>query len=88
MRDVHWDSHAWEEYLALQQNKALFRRVNLLIKDIQRNGYEATAGKVEMLSGDLAGKASVRLDKKNRIVFDVTEDAVEIAQCGGHYDDH
>lgn len=27
------------------------------------------------------------IDKKNRLIFRVADDAIEIAQCGGHYDD-
>ncbi len=58
-----------------------------LIKDIQRNGYQCSYGKPERLKGDLAGYASVRLDKKNRLVFQVSDTEVTIIQCGGHYQD-
>ncbi len=44
-------------------------------------------GKVEMLKGDFNGFASVRIDKKNRIVFYVDDSTVTVIQCGGHYDD-
>ena len=52
-----------------------------------RNGYECSYGKVEMLKGDFRGFASVRIDKKNRIIFSVDDNKVIVIQCGGHYDD-
>ena len=30
---------------------------------------------------------SVRIDEKNRIVFRINENSIEIIQCGTHYDD-
>jgi toxin YoeB len=52
-----------------------------------RNGYQCSYGKVEMLKGDFSGYASVRIDKKNRIIFRADENTVTVIQCGGHYDD-
>lgn len=64
MRDLLWQSEAWKEYIDLQTDKALLKKINLLLKDIMRNGYNASYGKVEMLKGDFSGFASVRIDKK------------------------
>ncbi len=36
-------------------------------------------------SGNLAGFWSVRIDEKNRIVFRINNDVLEIWQCGSHY---
>jgi toxin YoeB len=41
-----------------------------------------------MLKGDLSGYASVRIDKKNRLIFKVTENLVTVIACGNHYSDH
>lgn len=82
-----WHDDAWEEYLYWQtQDRKTLKRINNLIKDIERNGYECE-GKPEALSGDLSGFWSVRIDKKNRIVFRISNDELEIAQCGSHYRD-
>ena len=76
-----WHDDAWEEYLYWQtQDKKL-------LKDIDRNGYKCT-GKPEPLSGNLAGFWSVRIDEKNRIVFRIESDELEIVECGSHYGDH
>ena len=88
MRGLLWQADAWDEYMELQSSgKALLRKANKLIKDIQRNGYQCSYGKPELLKGELAGYASVRIDKKNRLVFQVSEDEVTIIECGGHYRD-
>ncbi|MBR0307260.1 MAG: Txe/YoeB family addiction module toxin [Mogibacterium sp.] len=80
-----WDDIAWEEYLYWQaQDKRALRKINQLLKDIDRNGYNCT-GKPEPLSGNLAGYWSVRIDAKNRIVFRISGDDLEIIQCGSHY---
>lgn len=51
MRNLLWQSDAWKEYESLQTEKATLRKANQLLKDIMRNGYECSYGKVEMLRG-------------------------------------
>ena len=82
-----WSNEAWEEYLYWQtQDKKTLKRINKLLQDIDRNGYNSI-GKPEPLRGDLSGFWSVRIDDKNRIVFRINNDALEIWQCGSHYRD-
>ena len=82
-----WHDQAWEDYMYWQgEDKKTRNKINNLIKSIDRNGYECE-GHPEPLTGDLAGFYSVRIDKKNRLVFRVTEAGLEIAQCGSHYRD-
>lgn len=88
MRSVLWQSDAWKEYVDIQSDKKLLRRVNTLLKDIMRNGYGVSAVKLEMLKGDFSGFASVRIDQKNRLIFQVNDFQVIVIQCGGHYQDH
>lgn len=87
MRDLRWYPAAWAEYMELQGNEAMLKKVNRILKDIMRNGYNSSYGKVEMLKGDFGGYASVRIDKKNRIIFKTDADTVTIVRCIGHYDD-
>ena len=78
---------AWEDYCYWQnQDKKTLKRINLLLKDIDRNGYEGI-GKPEPLTGDLSGYWSRRIDDSNRIVYRIENDRVLIAQCGSHYRD-
>lgn len=88
MRGIFWYPNAWEDYVDMQSEKHLLKRVNGLIKDIQRNGYKCSSGKPEMLRNILSGLASVKIDKKNRLVFSVDDLQVSIVECGSHYGDH
>ena len=45
--------------------KKTLKRINRLLKDIDRNGYRCT-GKPEPLKGILSGYWSVRIDKKKK----------------------
>jgi toxin YoeB len=84
---VIWDEEAWNDYLYWQtQDKKTLKRINLLIKDTLRNGYDGI-GKPEMLSGNLSNCCSKRIDDKNRLVFRISGDLLEIVQCGSHYGD-
>lgn len=82
-----WEDNAWNEYLEWQtKDKKTLKKINRLLLDIDRNGYNCI-GKPEALSGNLAGYWSVRIDEKNRIVFRINENSIEILQCGTHYRD-
>lgn len=46
---INWHSQAWEDYLYWQQkDKRILKRINALIKDIQRNPFDGI-GKPEPL---------------------------------------
>lgn len=82
-----WQDEAWEDYLYWQmQDKKTLRRINKLLQDIERNGYNGI-GKPEPLREELSGFWSVRIDESNRIVFRIIDDELEIWQCGSHYRD-
>lgn len=82
-----WEDNAWNEYLEWQtKDKKTLKKINKLLLDIDRNGYNCI-GKPEPLSGNLTGYWSVRIDVKNRIVFRIIENSIEILQCGTHYRD-
>ena len=85
MRNLLWQSDAWKEYESLQAEKLILKKVNKLLKDIMRNGYECSYGKVEMLKGDFSGFASARIDKKNRIIFSVDDNTITVIQWGGYW---
>ena len=56
-----WDDSAWEDYLYWQtQDKKTLKRVNELIRDIERGGYDGI-GKPEPLKGELQGWWSRRI---------------------------
>ena len=69
-----------------KQDKKTLNRINALLKDIDRNGYNCI-GKPKALKGDKSGWWSVRIDEKNRLIFKIENEVVEITQCGTHYGD-
>ena len=79
-----WHDDAWEEYLYWQsQDKKTLKKINRLLNDIKRNGYKCS-GKAEPLKGNLSGYWSARIDEQNRIVFCISDECVEVYQCGSH----
>ena len=80
-----WHDTAWSTYTKLQnEDKKTLKRVNNLLKDIERNGYDCI-GKPEQLKGNFSGWWSVRIDEKNRLIFKIDGEILEIYQCGTHY---
>ena len=87
MGNISFSAEAWSDYLYWQtQDKRTLKRINQLLQDILRNGYDGI-GKPEPLKGDLSGLWSRRIDEANRIVYRMREDVIEIVQCGSHYRD-
>ena len=88
MRKI-WSGRSWDEYLEWQdKDRKTLRRINALIKDIERNDAMNGIGKPEQLKHNLSGWYSRRIDDKNRLVYRIVDagNALEIAQCKGHYD--
>ena len=84
---VLWHESGWDDYIWWQsQDKKTLKRINALIKDMQRTPYEGL-GKPEPLKGNLTGWWSRRIDETNRIVYRVKDNALVIAACRNHYDD-
>ena len=85
MSRILFTEHAWEEYIYWQtQDKRTLRRINQLLRDIQRDPFDGIG---KPLRGELSGFWSRRIDECNRIVYRVKDDIVELLQCKGHYDD-
>ena len=83
-----WTDQGWDDYLYWQsQDKKTLRRINELVKDIERNGLLVGIGRPEALKNDLQGFCSRRIDEKNRLVYYQSPDgALCIIACRGHYE--
>ena len=82
-----WHDIGWDQYeYWLGQDRKTVTRINRLLKDIERNGYNGI-GKPEALQGDLSGWWSVRIDEVNRLVFRIENDELVVYSCKGHYGD-
>ena len=81
-----WDDEAWDDYLFWQsQDKKTLRRINALIKDIERNGNQGI-GKPEPLKYEFQGYWSRRIDEANRLIYKISEGRILIAQCRSNYE--
>ncbi|MCK5293738.1 MAG: Txe/YoeB family addiction module toxin [Arcobacteraceae bacterium] len=76
---------AWEDYLHWQQNnKKILKRINLLIKDINRVPFKGL-GEPEPLKYNWSGYWSRRITLEHRLVYKVADTSLLIAQCRYHY---
>jgi len=81
-----WSDKAWNDYLYWQtQDKKTLKRVNQLVKDIERNNFEGI-GKPEALKGNLSGFWSRRIDDSNRLIYRINGESIDILSCKGHYE--
>ena len=85
---INWEPGAWDEYVDWQTtDKAMLKRINRMIKEIQRTPLEGI-GKPEPLKHDLSSYWSRRIDDVNRLVYKIENDVLTILQCRGHYRQH
>jgi toxin YoeB len=62
---ISFEQQAWDDYLYWQQtDKRKLKRINQLIKDIQRDPFNEI-GKPELLKHELAGFWSRRIDDEH-----------------------
>jgi toxin YoeB len=80
-----FSSKAWDNYPYWQKaDKAMLKRINALIKDIQRTPFEGI-GKPQSLKHGLSGYWSRRINDEHRLVYKVTDNQLFIAQLRYHY---
>ena len=83
--NIEFTPESWGDCLYWQKNdKKILRRINELLKDIQRNPSEGT-GKPEPLRYQLQGCGSRRIDQEHRLVYEVEESVIRIIACRFHY---
>ena len=87
MAKLTFTEHGWEDYIFWQsKDSKTLKKINKLLKEVQRTPFDGT-GKAEPLKCKNADAWSRRINKKDRLVYVVTDDNVLIVQCKGHYDD-
>ena len=78
MNNLVWTHKAWQDYLYWQtQDKKTLKKINELVKDIERNGVLKGTGKPEVLKNESA--YSRRIDEKNRLVYRIVDGFIK--QC-------
>ncbi|WP_368074749.1 Txe/YoeB family addiction module toxin [uncultured Eubacterium sp.] len=86
MMNKIWTDEAWNDYIYWQgQDKKTLKKINQLLKDIERNGNLDGIGKPEPLLGNLQGFYSRRINEKDRLVYVIDDEGLNIISCRYHY---
>lgn len=81
---VKFLDEAWEEYVAWQdEDHKTLKRINQLIKSIQRDGLEPGLGKPERLKYQ-AGWSRI-INQQDWLVYTVNAGQLVIVACKNHY---
>jgi len=81
-----WADEGWEDFTSWVNDAKILRRILLVLKDIQRSPFSGI-GRPEELKHRMTGWWSREIDAKNRIIYRIKDDSVEILRCRGHYND-
>ena len=78
----------WEQYTEWQgQDKKTIKRINQLLKSIDRDGALQGIGRPELLRHDKSGLYSRRINEANRLVYEIHDNQIIVKSCKGHYED-
>ena len=78
----------WNQYIEWQgQDKKTIKRINQLLKSVDRDGAMQGIGKPELLKHDKSGLYSRRIDEANRLVYEISDNQIIVKSCKGHYED-
>ena len=81
-----WTDEAWADYLYWQQeDRKILKRINTLLKDIDRNGYTGI-GKPEPLKHEFSAYWSRRITEEHRLVYRIQGETIIIVSCRKHYE--
>ena len=72
--------------LAERRQKTL-KKINKLLESIERNGILGGEGHPEPLKGNFSGWYSRQIDAKNRLLYRIKDERLEILSCREHYGD-
>lgn len=80
-----FSDNAWEEYTSwLTEDRKILKRINELLKDIERNGHKGL-GKPEPLKHNFTGYWSRRITDEHRLIYSIDENNINIISCRYHY---
>jgi toxin YoeB len=85
MKDVIFKGTSFEDFNEWSRtDKQVFKRIILLIEDSRRHPFEGV-GNPEPLKHQLKGCWSRRINSEHRLVYMVTDEAIEITSYKYHY---
>ena len=85
---IFWYPEAYEDYIAwCASDEKTCNRIKRFIEEITVFGPLTGTGKPERLRGDLSGVYSRRINRKDRLLYRIVNDRLEIIACRSHYND-
>ena len=88
MKSLVFEGDTWDVYEALRtENKALHKKLCLILKEMLRGDPASGIGKPEPLRHNLSGLWSRRLSQRDRLIYRFDDDSIYIFALGGHYED-
>ncbi|MCI8992747.1 MAG: Txe/YoeB family addiction module toxin [Eubacterium sp.] len=86
--DILFTDTGWKQYTEWQeQDKKTLKRINQLLKSINRDGALQGIGKPELLKHNKSGLYSRRIDETNRLIYEMSDNQIIVKACKGHYED-
>lgn len=87
MSKLIFSENGWADYLYWQsEDKKTLKKINKLLQEVQRNPFVGME-KGEPLKNARPNTWSRRINKKDRLVYEISDDGILIKQCKGHYED-
>ncbi|MFY7998047.1 MAG: Txe/YoeB family addiction module toxin [Candidatus Kapaibacteriota bacterium] len=85
MRNIAFHAKAFAEIREwAETDSKIHLKILAMLNEIARSPYRGT-GKPEPLKGNLQGYWSRRITDEHRLVYQVTEEAITVMRCKGHY---
>lgn len=84
--NITFSPEGFEDYTYFQsKDRKIVKKINDLLKSIDRNGALDGIGKPEKLVGNLSGYYSRRINQEHRLVYTVSDDTIMVVACRYHY---
>lgn len=84
--NILFTHEAFEDYKYWQStDKKSFKKINDLIKSIDRDGVFNGIGKPEKLKGSLSSFYSRRIDREHRLIYKAAKGQIQIISCRYHH---
>ena len=84
--DKVFSDTAWADYIYwLQNDKSKLKRINRLLKSIDRDGNYNGIGKPEPLKYCLSGYWSRRINDEHLLIYRIKDNRIYIVSCRDHY---
>ena len=87
MSKITFAEEGWDDYIYWQiEDRKTLRRINDLLKSIERDGAMKGIGKPEKLKHK-EKEYSRRINDIDRLVYEVVSNQIIVKSCRGHYED-